>query len=572
MEDPWSSPWATDTPAPPTIDLPSEPQRAHFGASPRKASRSPSPWGRPVDDGEDDWGGWNEAGGKDSPGWGRSPNLKPLGTAAGSLDPWALPGSDEKERDKGADSAISLGDDGRVDGHFRVTSQNTWEDGQVEVAQEERNHEEEESATAEQAPVEAKQPSKVQELVEMYDGMARIAKVDSAGSNADNTVEVTAEAEAEVTADTAGDTTEDTTEDTTAFAAADTTADTVGKSPDVIKDDDEAVQADAADELTNSTPSDKDDQHGEYPTPDLPDDSQETTNEEAKTNRTTPTHPPVPYAIDFTHLDTLFPNTPAVRTTPEELPESIVKESFTSVSQRKAWYRISRFGSIRKHNDGDDENYVRVGWNDSAVRKDTLTTVRRWMEEDSIGGRVVLGRRLGHGGGSIFNWDSEAPPVEIGELLAKRKPVASRLSEAKEADVAPAAKSPTHVDAPLQNEDDDWGEMVTTPMDSTFGGSPAAPSVAKPITSDAIVPTQVADPWGGLDMFGGGPGTPLQPVPSAKDPPLALSTSAPPTKPITVQSSPASSRPSNELAPQSVQEDAAAAILAGLPDLSYMLK
>lgn len=127
----------------------------------------------------------------------------------------------------------------------------------------------------------------------------------------------------------------------------------------------------------------------------------------------------IDFHIDMTNLDELFPTTPPITVDPEEVPDVIIKDSFTSISERKTWYRISRLGAMRMHELGDEENYVRVDWKRSAARQDTLKIVRRWMEEES-GGRPALGRKVGAVGGSVFNWNSSAPPVEIGELLRKR--------------------------------------------------------------------------------------------------------------------------------------------------------
>ncbi|GAB0142327.1 hypothetical protein EsHS_00002881 [Epichloe bromicola] len=130
------------------------------------------------------------------------------------------------------------------------------------------------------------------------------------------------------------------------------------------------------------------------------------------------------YPIDLSHLDDLFPGTRPSSVQPESLPGAVLHDTFTSVARRKAWRRISRLGSIREHErggGGDGEARVRVSWKDSHTRKAVLATVRRWMEEDSLGGRVLLGRRLGRAGAGMFNRDSEAPGVQIGELLCRKR-------------------------------------------------------------------------------------------------------------------------------------------------------
>lgn len=60
-------------------------------------------------------------------------------------------------------------------------------------------------------------------------------------------------------------------------------------------------------------------------------------------------------------------------------------------STRKAWYRITRMETLRKFNSGDaDDNYVRVRWPQSQVRKRTLEIVSGWTKE----GRANNDRRM----------------------------------------------------------------------------------------------------------------------------------------------------------------------------------
>lgn len=103
------------------------------------------------------------------------------------------------------------------------------------------------------------------------------------------------------------------------------------------------------------------------------------------------------------------------------IPDNIPHDSFTSTEERKMWYRVSRYGPMRQHNTGDDENYVRVNWKKSQVRGETLKIVARWIEEDRISGRVVLGG--GSKAGSIFGWnDKNSKPASISAAFAERKP------------------------------------------------------------------------------------------------------------------------------------------------------
>ena len=101
------------------------------------------------------------------------------------------------------------------------------------------------------------------------------------------------------------------------------------------------------------------------------------------------------------------------------IKDTVPYDSFQSLEERKTWYRLSRYGSMRKHDSGDDDNYVRVTWRQSQVREQTLKTVARWMEEDRISGRVVLGG--GRKGSSIFGWnDSNAAPVPLTSAFATK--------------------------------------------------------------------------------------------------------------------------------------------------------
>src|SRR5690606_6042190 len=61
------------------------------------------------------------------------------------------------------------------------------------------------------------------------------------------------------------------------------------------------------------------------------------------------------FDIDPALIPTIFPDIPSPAL-PEELPEHI-HDTFTSTAERKAWYRLSRQGTARLHNFGDDENY-----------------------------------------------------------------------------------------------------------------------------------------------------------------------------------------------------------------------
>ncbi|PHH91103.1 hypothetical protein CDD83_1626 [Cordyceps sp. RAO-2017] len=415
MEDPWGDPWATDVSV--KIDLPAPPREAYFASdrvhSPRRTNPdAASPW----HDDDDTWAGWTNArSGRESPAWGsRSPALKPSAAVPerrASPDPWAAaappePVQDNERADQNQTAAGTAGLDihvedsaslsqaelsptrpsDRLTASFDHSGQDIWgkeqastADGRATASTPEDPHGLEPADTGsrcaahvetEGRPVAGRQPSKVQELVEMFDVMAR-RSTSPAGT-----------------------------------AVPENASDEVFQShPTQLPIEDEQGAAEACVEIKLDSTA-------------VPDDPPARTPPYEKKDA-----PQIPFPIDLSHLDDLFPPGPSPPPESNSRSEGIGSETFTSVSERKVWYRISRFGSMRRHDEGDQDDYVRVGWAKSRVRERTLEVIRRWMEEDSIGGRVALGRRLGSGAGNVFNWDSPGEPVEIGELL-KKKPAA----------------------------------------------------------------------------------------------------------------------------------------------------
>lgn len=408
MDDPWGSPWATDD-APPKIDLPTAPPPVIANGA--GTSRRSTVWGN-DDDGDDAWGGWNDppAAGASSPGWGRSPGLRPAPTAASrdvSPGPW-----EKRSEGRTVDSAISLGKDTAgpaVRGKtppVAFDAQDVWQaDEPVAVADEAPA-----SPVVVETPTRSESPdipppgpalrpderpellrqgSKVQGLVEMYDGISRRSV--SPG----NPEAVASPREIRTSTEVS--------EDESPISRMSSLVSIVQKEPAEVLDN-ESFQNGVSPHDTS------------YEKEILKEDS----NTEDQAPR--PKAPAITIPIDLSKLDDLFPSVPAPNPHPEPLPDVIIDDTFTSISERKTWYRISRFGPMRKHNMGNDDNYVRMDWANSTVRVDTLKIVRRWMEEDSIAGRVVLGgRQKGAIGASMFNWDSAAPPTEIGELLGRKK-------------------------------------------------------------------------------------------------------------------------------------------------------
>ncbi len=73
-----------------------------------------------------------------------------------------------------------------------------------------------------------------------------------------------------------------------------------------------------------------------------------------------------PFPIDINRISELPGQGPQVdvdKAAGAYVPDHVLIDSFTAISERKTWYRISRQGSSRKHNaGGDDENYRRITW------------------------------------------------------------------------------------------------------------------------------------------------------------------------------------------------------------------
>jgi hypothetical protein len=149
---------------------------------------------------------------------------------------------------------------------------------------------------------------------------------------------------------------------------------------------------------------------------------------------------PINFDVDLTLLDKLFetgvPEAANNIQADRGISDHIISDSFTQISERKTWYRISRLGSSRRHNAADDDSYRRVLWRTSTVHDDTTKIVRRWMEEDSIAGRVTLGGGISKTQKNMFGWDSSAEPVALDAVFGKRKPH-SRASSLQTSQMAP---------------------------------------------------------------------------------------------------------------------------------------
>ncbi|KUI59767.1 hypothetical protein VP1G_07008 [Cytospora mali] len=136
---------------------------------------------------------------------------------------------------------------------------------------------------------------------------------------------------------------------------------------------------------------------------------------------------PLNFTPDLESIDKLFDvakldaEQPSAKDYSLDYIDGIINDSFTSISERKTWWRISRHGTMRKHDSGDDDNYRRITWASSKTREETNQIVRRWMEQDSYsGGRPSFGDAASVKGGA-FNWNSRAEPLSMDQVFGKRK-------------------------------------------------------------------------------------------------------------------------------------------------------
>ncbi|KAI1753257.1 hypothetical protein F4782DRAFT_87661 [Xylaria castorea] len=191
----------------------------------------------------------------------------------------------------------------------------------------------------------------------------------------------------------------------------------------------------------------------------------------------------ISFDTNLANLDKLFPNLPnslaSSSTESWEVSDHVVSDSFATISERKSWYRISRYGSMRKHNSGDDENYHRVTWQTSQLHDDTVKIVRRWMEEDSYAGKAILGgtKRTG-----FFDWDSDAAPVKLDEVFRRRKSVTKHTRTTSIPAGNTAIQSASAVERPYRNSTGislptelSSGSQLITPVPS-FGWNSEAPA------------------------------------------------------------------------------------------------
>lgn len=224
---------------------------------------------------------------------------------------------------------------------------------------------------------------------------------------------------------------------------------------------------------------------------------------------------PAAFKIDESAIAILFDALAQPPAAPAEIPDRLDPLDAFTVTERRAWYRLSRQGSARLHDAGDPDNCARVAWHGSAVRGETFSVVRRWMQEGaSLGGRSRGGVQ---GSAASFGWEqsSSSDPVDL-SFLAKRRSTGGGHSRSESASVSvpkpagagasadgvgganarpPSVPSPPKAPnvapepprskpakpSPLvfstqreeSDSDEEWGEMVSSPQ--ATGSFSAAP-------------------------------------------------------------------------------------------------
>ncbi|KAI9707695.1 MAG: hypothetical protein M1836_000657 [Candelina mexicana] len=137
----------------------------------------------------------------------------------------------------------------------------------------------------------------------------------------------------------------------------------------------------------------------------------------------------------------LYPPNPVT-----DRPSFISEDILSSTSARKAWYRISRQGTMRKHDSGN-EDYVRVSWVGSAVQASVNKVVANWITQDQFG--HSLGGE-GNGLSSLFGWGEPPKPsrpkvestferTRFGSMVQRSK----QSSTVKDKPVIPLESSPS---------------------------------------------------------------------------------------------------------------------------------
>ncbi|KAK6339448.1 hypothetical protein TWF718_008862 [Orbilia javanica] len=176
-------------------------------------------------------------------------------------------------------------------------------------------------------------------------------------------------------------------------------------------------------------------------------------------------------------LDSLYkPN-------PLKIPTSDISDIISTTSQRKAWYKLIRKESARNSIQGED--VLRVRWTGSETQKKVHDIVKRWISEDRIGGRTVLGRNAS--GAGMFDWNSTSPRSStMSPTKSGFQPPKSRFEPAKR--MSMSITSPTSPQSPSFG----WSS-AQSPRNQSFGWSTGSPSTS---SKTSATPPKLTSPPG----------------------------------------------------------------------------
>ncbi|KAK6352630.1 hypothetical protein TWF730_009448 [Orbilia blumenaviensis] len=172
-----------------------------------------------------------------------------------------------------------------------------------------------------------------------------------------------------------------------------------------------------------------------------------------------------------------------------KLPASDVSDIISTTSQRKAWYKLIRKESARNSIQGED--VLRVRWTGSETQKKVHDIVKRWISEDRIGGRTMLGRNAS--GAGMFDWNSSSPRSSMmSPTKSSFQPPKSRFE--------PAKRRSTGVASPSSPQSPSFGwSSAQSPRNPSFGwssGSPSTSSKASTTSPKFASPPGVSSPVG----------------------------------------------------------------------------
>ncbi|KAF3280942.1 hypothetical protein TWF970_002617 [Orbilia oligospora] len=172
-----------------------------------------------------------------------------------------------------------------------------------------------------------------------------------------------------------------------------------------------------------------------------------------------------------------------------KLPTSDISGIISTTSQRKTWYKLIRKESARNSIQGED--VLRVRWTGSETQKKVHEIVKRWISEDCIGGRTMLGRNAS--GAGMFDWNSTSPRSSaMSPTKPGFQPPKSRFEPAKR--MSMGVTSPTSPRSPSFG----WSS-AQSPQNQTFGwssGSPSTNSKASAASPKLASPPGVSSPVG----------------------------------------------------------------------------